>query len=82
MIKTVKVKSNGKVNIGLNIVGRVNEYHSLDTVIAEINFYDIITLRNRNDKKINLTVRGHGHDSISVVDNNVASISSPINFIK
>ena len=37
MKKSVKIKANGKINIGLNVLGEKNGYHILDTVMAEIN---------------------------------------------
>jgi len=71
MKKSVKIKVNGKINIGLNVLGEKNGYHILDTVMAEINLYDTIALTTRKDNKINLTVKGCNLDDIAISDNNV-----------
>jgi len=71
MIKTVKIKANAKINIGLNILGRGDGFHMLDTVVAGINMYDTVTLKTRKDDLINLTVKGQSLDNIAIADNNV-----------
>lgn len=48
MIK--KIKSNAKINIGLNIKGKLsNGYHLLDMVMAPINLYDEIEINFTGD---------------------------------
>ena len=69
MIKTVKVKSYGKINIGLNVSGEEGGYHMLDTVLAGISIYDEITVRTVKDKNINLQVSCDA-ETIAVADNN------------
>lgn len=70
-MKFAKEKAYGKINIGLNIKGVENGYHTLETVMAEINFYDVISVSTRRDNRINLTVKGEGEFYVSPLDNNV-----------
>lgn len=71
MIKTTKVKTNAKINIGLCIAGREGEFHSLDTVVCGINVFDTVTVTTRRDKNINLDIRGCGSDNLPKAENNV-----------
>ena len=44
-MKTVKINSNAKVNIGLKLIQkRIDGYHDISTVFQEINLYDEITI--------------------------------------
>ncbi|MBQ9481455.1 MAG: hypothetical protein IJU84_04755 [Clostridia bacterium] len=71
MIKTVKTKVFGKINIGLNVLGRCGDHHDLDTVVANIDLCDVVTVRTRNDRKVNLISQGgfSAHE-IAETDNN------------
>ena len=46
------VKAYAKINIALNVLGKENGYHNLDTVVCTVNKYDTITVTKRKDKKI------------------------------
>ncbi|MBP5307789.1 MAG: hypothetical protein J6Z34_01500 [Clostridia bacterium] len=70
MIKTVKTKVFGKINVGLNVLGKNGGYHDLDTVVATVNLYDVITVTTRRDKAVNLSARGFS-SQIPLADNNV-----------
>ena len=70
MIKTVNVKAYGKINIGLNINGKADGYHALDSVLASVSLFDVITLRTRKCKDISLSVKGASAEEISEADNN------------
>ena len=43
-----KIKSNGKINLALNITGKSNKLHKIETVVAFINLYDEIFIRKIN----------------------------------
>ena len=50
----INIKSNGKINIGLNIVEKLpNGYHSLDMTMLPISLADELTI-NFKEKKGNL----------------------------
>ena len=56
-IKTFK--SYAKVNLGLKVLDLLpDNYHSIFTIIQEIDFYDIIDIQRNNDNKINLFCDG------------------------
>ena len=71
LMKTVKLSVNGKINLGLNVLGVEENFHTLRSVFAEINFADTISLRTRKDKLISLEVKGVDMSKIAVCDNNV-----------
>ena len=52
------VKSYAKINLALNVLGKTNGYHNLDTVVCTVNKYDLITVTKRKDKKILVTFVG------------------------
>lgn len=71
MMKFAKVKAFGKLNIGLNIKGVEGSYHALETVMAEINFFDVITVKTRRDDKINVSVKSPRDFNVDLKNNNV-----------
>lgn len=54
MLNKVRVKINGKINLSLNITGKKDGYHLIDSVVASVSVSDYITVRDRLDDKINL----------------------------
>ncbi len=50
-----KVKSYGKLNLSLNILGTSDGYHNLESVVCSINVYDKIIAKKRKDDKIFIT---------------------------
>ena len=47
-MKTIILKSNCKVNIGLKILNqREDGYHTIHTLFQELNFHDVIILKKR-----------------------------------
>ena len=56
-IKTFK--SYAKVNLGLKVLDLLpDNYHSIFTIMQEIDFYDIINIQKNNKNKINLFCDG------------------------
>ena len=53
------IKSYAKINIGLKILDIYPDgYHSIWTIMHEINLHDIITINKRTDNLINLNLSG------------------------
>ena len=53
------IKSYAKINIGLKILDIYPDgYHSIWTIMHEINLHDIITINKRTDNLINLKLSG------------------------
>lgn len=69
-MKTVKIKAYAKVNLTLEIVGQTAEYHSLDSLVASVDLYDLIVLKARKDKLSSVTMKGLGSESIPPEQNN------------
>ena len=63
-MRAVKIKSYAKVNLTLEIVGEENGYHALDSLVASVDLFDLISLKKRKDG-LNF-VRMHGMDSESI----------------
>ncbi len=70
-MKTVKVKANGKLNLGLNVTGRDGEFHSLDTIMCSINLSDTVTVSTSKNKAVNLKTYGFDLSDAAISDNNV-----------
>ena len=69
-MKTVRIKAYAKVNLFLDIVGKENGYHLLDTVVTTVDLFDSITLTARKDKKIVLKTGGGLYSVTENSDNN------------
>ena len=48
-----KIKSYAKLNLALNIVGKTNSLHRIESIISFINLYDLIRLKKLNQKTCN-----------------------------
>ena len=53
------IKSYAKINFGLKVLDLLPDtYHSIFTIMQEIDFYDYITISKTKDSKINLEING------------------------
>ncbi len=66
----VRIKAYAKINLTLDIIGKVGQYHELDSVVATVDLFDYIVLRKRKDKHSFVTMRGLGSESIPPEKNN------------
>ena len=69
-MKKVKVKAYAKINLTLEIVGQEGGYHLLDSLVATVDLYDVITLSARKDALSSITMKGLGSESIPPERNN------------
>lgn len=69
-MKSVKIKAYAKVNLTLDIVGLQEGYHMLDSLVASVDLYDLIVLRQRKDTLSFVTMKGMGSESIPPESNN------------
>lgn len=53
-----KGKINAKLNLTLDVVGANENFHQINSLVAEIKLFDFISIKKRKDKKITLTVKG------------------------
>ncbi len=65
----VKIKSYAKVNLTLEIRGVENGYHLLDSLVASVDVYDLITLKKRKGGLSSITMKGMGSESIPPENN-------------
>lgn len=68
----VRVKAYAKINLTLDITGASGGYHTIDSVVASIDLYDLITVKKRRDKLVSVTMHGEGSESIPYDENNAA----------
>ena len=65
-----RVKSYAKVNLTLDILGVKDGYHMLDSLVASVDIYDVISVKKRKDRLVNVTMHGMGSESIPPENNN------------
>lgn len=64
------VRAYAKVNLTLEIVGRENGYHQLDSLVASVDVYDSIRLKKRKGRLSSIWMHGQGSESIPPEKNN------------
>ena len=69
-MESVRIKAYAKINLTLNILGMQEGYHTLDSLVASVDLFDLITIRKRRDKQIFVTMHGLGSESIPHDENN------------
>ena len=47
-----KIKSNAKINLALNVVGKSKKLHKIESLIAFIELHDLILIKKELDQKI------------------------------
>ena len=65
-----RVKSYAKVNLTLDIQGTNGGYHMLDSLVASVDIYDVVSVKKRRDSLVNVTMHGMGSESIPPERNN------------
>lgn len=66
----VKIKSYAKVNLTLEIKGVENGYHQIQSLVANVDVYDLLVLKKSKDKLSFVTMKGMGSESIPPQQNN------------
>ncbi len=67
-----RVKSYAKINLTLDVLGKENGYHKIDSAVTTVDLADIITAKKRKDGRIYVTMHGEGSESIPFESNNAA----------
>ena len=70
VMRTVKIKSYAKVNLTLEIKGVENGYHMLDSLVANIDLFDLLVIKKRKGALSAITMKGMGSESIPPEKNN------------
>ena len=66
-----KVKSYSKINLALNVIGKTTSLHKIESIIAFINLYDEISIKNITNKSHKIKFIGKFSNNIS--SNNTVS---------
>ena len=53
-----EIKSYAKINLALNIIGKINKLHKIESIIAFVDLYDLILIKKIKSKKNNITFSG------------------------
>lgn len=69
-MKTVKIKSYAKVNLTLEIVGTEGQYHMLDSLVASVDLFDLLVIKQRKGKLSTVKMHGMGSEKIPPEQNN------------
>ncbi|MBQ8374199.1 MAG: 4-(cytidine 5'-diphospho)-2-C-methyl-D-erythritol kinase [Clostridia bacterium] len=69
-MRSAKVRVHAKINLTLEIVGRENGFHQLDSLVASIELCDTVALRRRKGALSNIVMHGQGSESIPPERNN------------
>ena len=69
-MNTVKIKSYAKVNLTLEITGIENGYHMLDSLVTNIDMFDLLVLKKRKGGLSSVVMKGMGSESIPPEKNN------------
>ena len=61
----MKIKANAKLNLALNVEGMLGEnFHCLSTVMVTVDISDVVTVAERGDAEVGVTINGTAeHDS-------------------
>ncbi len=66
-----KIKSYAKLNLALNIVGKTNSLHRIESIISFIDLYDLIKIKETKSKKH--VIKFYGKFSRNINKNNTIS---------
>ncbi len=69
-MNTVKIKAYAKVNLTLEITGIEGGYHTLDSLVASVDIFDVIALKKRKDTRSSIFMKGMGSEEIPPERNN------------
>ena len=66
----VRLKSYAKVNLTLEVTGVADGYHQLDSLVANVDLYDLLVLKKRKTPFSQVVMHGLGSESIPPENNN------------
>ncbi len=75
-----RVKSYAKINLTLDILGVKDGYHMIDSLVASIDIYDLISAKRRTDGQVTIAMHGCGSETILYEQNNAVKAAEA--FIK
>ena len=60
-----KVKSFAKINLALNVTGKLTKLHKIESIVKFIKLHDLITIKKINTKKHNISFNGNFSQNIN-----------------
>ena len=72
---SVNVKSYAKINLTLDIVGEEAGYHLLDSFVANVDLYNLVTVKKRKDKLVSGRMLGMGMDTVPFETTNACKVA-------
>lgn len=69
-MNSVTVRTYGKLNLTLDILGREGDFHMLDSIVCTVDLSDRVTVRRRKDGLVRIFMHGMGSEAISPEENN------------
>lgn len=73
------VKSYAKLNLTLSVLGKSGGYHLLDSLVCNVDLYDYISLKRRNDGQFTVQMHGLGSEAIPYENNNAVKAANAYN---
>ena len=64
-MKYTKIKSYAKINLVLNIVGKISTLHKIESIIAFVDLNDTIMIKNIKSNKHNISFTGKFYKNIT-----------------
>ena len=60
---SVSVKVHAKINLSLNVCGKTDNYHVLDTVMTSVDIADVVSVRKSRDSSFRVSFDVEGPES-------------------
>ena len=60
-----KVKSFAKINLALNVTGKLTKFHKVESIVKFIKLHDLISIKKINSKKHNISFNGNFSKNIN-----------------
>ena len=57
-MNTFRIKSNAKINLALNIIGKKVNLHKIESIVSFIDLYDLIYLNQIEEKNHQISFKG------------------------
>ena len=77
-MNTFKIKSYAKINLALNVTGKLTKLHKIESIVAFVDLHDLITLKQAKNSKHIIRFTGKFSNTSSAIW--VIAILSVISF--
>ncbi len=70
MMNVVRLNAYAKLNLTLDVTGKENGFHMLDSVVVTVDLFDRVVLKRRKDTLCSVVMHGMGSEGIPPEENN------------